>query len=50
MSISKTSNGNYIKWAIVLLFVFGFGFLPPVGQMTPVGMRVLGIFIGALFG
>lgn len=29
---------------IVLAFMFGFGFLPSIGQMTPLGMRVFGIF------
>ncbi len=38
------------KWLIVLFFMFGFGFLPPFGQITPIGMRALGIFIGAIYG
>lgn len=44
------SKSKLIKWAIVLFFVFFFGFIPPFGAMTEVGMRVLGIFIGAVFG
>lgn len=35
---------------VVLLFMFGFRFLPPFGEMTPLGMQILGIFIGALLG
>ena len=35
---------------IVLAFMFGFGFLPSIGQMTPLGMRVFGIFFGSIFG
>ena len=35
---------------IVLAFMFGFGFLPSIGQMTPLGMRVFGIFLGSIFG
>jgi len=31
------------------LMVF-FGFLPPIGDITPMGMKVLGIFLGCLWG
>ena len=31
---------------IILFFLFGFKYLPPFGQMTPYGMRILGIFLG----
>ncbi len=44
------STSKLIKWAVVLCFVFLFGFLPPFGAMTQEGMRILGIFIGAVFG
>lgn len=44
------STDKLIKWAIVLFFVFFFGFIPPFGAMTEIGMRILGIFIGAVFG
>ena len=44
------SKSKLIKWIVVLFFVFGFGFIPPFGSMTEVGMRILGIFIGAVFG
>lgn len=35
---------------LIVLFMFGFKFLPPVGQITPLGMSLLGIFIGAIIG
>ncbi len=41
---------HYLKTLIVFIFMFGFGHLPPIGAITPVGMQVLGIFIGLLFG
>ncbi len=51
MSVSVTSDKKrVVPWIIVLFFIFGFGFFPPVGQMTPIGMRILGIFIGAVYG
>ena len=44
------SISYFIKLAIMLLLMFGFGALPPMGQMNEVGMKVLGTFIGLLFG
>jgi len=46
----KTGFSDYMKWAIVLAFMFGFQFVPPIGCMTPYGMAVLGILIGAILG
>ena len=39
--------GHYV---ITFLLIFGFGFLPPFGQMSAYGMGVLGTFIGAIYG
>ena len=44
------STKKLINWAIVLFFIFLFGFIPPVGAMTQEGMRILGIFVGAVYG
>jgi len=44
------SKDKLVKWAIVLFLMFGFGFLPAFGSMTPEGMKILGIFVGAVFG
>lgn len=41
---------SLIKWLVVFFFMFGFGFIPPFGQMTEVGMKILGVFIGAVYG
>lgn len=42
---------NIINWVIMLGLMFGFGFIPPFGgDITPLGMRVLGIFLGLLYG
>lgn len=40
----------YIHSAICVLLMFGFGLLPPVDPITPVGMRIVGIFIGMIYG
>lgn len=39
----------YILCAIGVWFLFGFGYLPPFAPLTPVGMQILGIFIGVVF-
>ena len=47
---TEKSGRFFIHLAIVLVLMFGIGFLPPFGAITPFGMRVLGIFIGSLVG
>lgn len=43
-------NMNYVHFAVVLLLMFGFRFLPPIGTITPYGMTIIGIFIGMIYG
>lgn len=50
MGQENASTSTYIKVVIVLLFMFGFRFLSPLGDITPYGMAVLGILIGAILG
>lgn len=53
MSQAKKLNVNvkyYLKLAVYLLITFGVGFLPPVGAITPLGMKILGVFIGTIYG
>ncbi|MBO4947954.1 MAG: hypothetical protein J6C83_01225 [Peptococcaceae bacterium] len=48
---SATSNKNmiyYIHIAVYLIITFGVGFLKPFGQITELGMDVLGVFIGVI--
>lgn len=40
----------YLHYGLTLLIMFGFGFLPAIDPITPYGMRVVGIFIGAVYG
>ncbi len=40
----------YLHYGLTLLIMFGFGFLPALAPITPYGMRVVGIFIGAVYG
>ena len=34
---------------IGIVIMFGFGILPPIDPITPMGMKVLGVFIGVIF-
>ncbi|MDO7786610.1 SLC13 family permease [Desulforamulus aquiferis] len=52
-SVAQTAPPNntlyYIHCVIGLLFMFGFGSLAPFEPITPVGMQVLGVFIGLIY-
>ncbi len=39
----------YLASACGILITFGFGLLPPIEPITPMGMKVLGIFLGMIF-
>lgn len=39
----------YTVLAITLAIMLGFGYLPPFGQITSDGMRILGVFFGCIF-
>jgi len=45
-----TTTKKYLHVLIMLFLTFGIGLLPPFGQITEVGMDVLGVFIGILYG
>lgn len=48
--MSKEKNLKFYFVAIVTLaLMFGFGYLPTFSEITPSGMRVLGIFLGCIF-
>lgn len=46
----KKNTAYYINTVIVFLLMFGIGQLPPFAQITSLGMQVLGIFVGVLYG
>ena len=50
MEKNQTPISYYINSAIVVIIMFCFGFLPPFGGITALGMKVLGIFLGVLYG
>ena len=41
---------TYFHAICIVLLMTVFGFLPPFGPLTPLGMQVLGIFIGMIWG
>lgn len=49
-SKSQKNRGYYIHCIVFIILTFAIGFLPPFGQITPLGMKVLGCFIGVIYG
>lgn len=49
---SKKSKNTfyYVNIAIMFVLMFGIGQLPTFGQVTPLGMQILGIFVAVLYG
>jgi len=50
---SWCTNGDlmyYIHSCICIAIMFGFGFLAPVEPLTVMGMKIIGIFLGLLYG
>jgi len=41
---------KFVNTLITLFLMFGFRFLPPFSTVTPVGMGVLGVFLGVIWG
>lgn len=39
---------KYMHFAIMIFLTIGIGFINPVGQITEIGMKVLGVFVGVL--
>lgn len=44
------NNKKLVHYAITMVLMFGFGVLPPIEPITPYGMQVLGVFLGAVYG
>lgn len=40
----------FLHSAVCLVIMFGFGQLSPVSPLTPLGMNIIGIFLGVLYG
>ena len=50
----STATGKDVKYyihaLIMLFFFFGFGHLSAIGTITEIGMQVLGVFLGMIYG
>ena len=45
----KNSPMKDVHIAISILLMFGFGYLPAFSTVTPLGMKLLGVFIGVIY-
>lgn len=50
MSEGKKRDLRLMHLAVMALLIILFHYLPPIGQITEVGMNVLGIFLAVLYG
>lgn len=48
--MEKTTKKTYLHLAIYLVIIAVFWYLPPIGPITPEGMRLLGLFIAFIVG
>lgn len=49
-NMKKRSTSFWINTAITIALMIFFQFLPTFGAVTPMGMKVLGVFLGMLYG
>ena len=49
-SFKRYTVKDWVNIIITLFFMFGFGLIKPFSTLTPVGMKILGIFIGVIYG
>lgn len=49
MKAETRKSKYFLHIAIYLIITFGVGFIPPFAQITELGMRVLGIFLGVIY-
>ena len=47
---NKQEVMKIVKSLMVFVIMFVIGSLPPVGPITPMGMKILGIFVGLIYG
>ena len=50
VSLTKNTGKYIIHSLIVLFFMFGFRCIPPLEPITEIGMGVLGVFLGVIWG
>lgn len=46
----KTNWKRYGHIVMMFILMFGIGYLPTFAQVTPMGMKILGIFVGLIYG
>ena len=47
---SRKTITYYLNSLITIIIMFGFGYIPAIDPITPLGMEVLGIFLALLYG
>ncbi len=50
MSIGSRKQSYWVHTSISLMLMLGFGFIPPILGFTQMGMALLGVLVGAVYG
>lgn len=50
MTEKRKANVGFIHVVIIFTLMFGFKYIPPIGTISPLGMQVIGIFAGIIYG
>jgi len=50
LAVKQKNKIKYIHTIVMFLLMFIVSNLPPIGQITPMGMKILGVFIGIIYG
>lgn len=48
--VAPNNKKTYIHLAVMVAIMIVIGNLPPFGQITPFGMKILGVFVGIVYG
>ena len=50
MEKDKSKNNKfYLTLVFTMMLMLGVGLLPPFASVTPIGMKILGVFLGCIF-
>ncbi len=50
VEVKAKKDLTWLHFGVMVVLMFGVGFIPPIGDITVVGMKMLGTFLGLLYG
>ena len=49
VEVKAKKDLTWLHFGVMVVLMFGVGFIPPIGDITVVGMKMLGTFLGLLW-